>query len=265
MRIRSLITTASTGSSLPGSRSTAYPSAIPHRERNGSLRASARLPPGRSISAVAGLLAADHRGHAGGQGRHGQFVRDAGRQHPDRRSLAELLRPHRRPDLGRRPGLGRLGDRIPVGIGWLSGDQLRRYGRQDEADQRRHIPHARPRDRQRLTTAFGGPDGTGTRVRTSSTTRNGTVLGGLITFDSITAVAEDRFNGSTHVRSTAGMAFSGLKINGSELFEPECQCPAHRGAGLRRGSRQRTGHSARSEQQQDEGERPARGDPDGSE
>ena len=70
------------------------------------------------------------------------------------------------------------------------------------------------------TTAFGGPDGTGTRVRTSSTTRNGTVLGGLITFDSITAVAEDRFNGSTHVRSTAGMAFSGLKINGQSYTNP---------------------------------------------
>ena len=54
-------------------------------------------------------------------------------------------------------------------------------------------------------------------MRTSSTTRNGTVLGGLITFDSITAVAEDRFNGSTHVRSTAGMAFSGLKINGRAM------------------------------------------------
>ena len=70
------------------------------------------------------------------------------------------------------------------------------------------------------TTAFGGPENGGTRVRTSSTTRNGSVLGGLITFESITAVAQDTFNGSTHVRSTTGTAFSGLVINGQGYANP---------------------------------------------
>ena len=71
------------------------------------------------------------------------------------------------------------------------------------------------------TTKFGGADGVGkTIARTSSTTRNGSILGGQITFTSITAVAEDKFNGSTHVRSAAGTVFSGLKIDGKSIDNP---------------------------------------------
>ncbi len=71
------------------------------------------------------------------------------------------------------------------------------------------------------TTKFGGPDGAGkTIARTSSTTRGGSILGGRITFNSITAMAEDKFNGSTHVRSAAGTVFSGLKIDGKSIDNP---------------------------------------------
>ena len=46
------------------------------------------------------------------------------------------------------------------------------------------------------------------------------VLSGAITFGSITAVAEDRFNGSTHVRSAAGTEFSEFRINGQTYANP---------------------------------------------
>lgn len=70
------------------------------------------------------------------------------------------------------------------------------------------------------TTKQANMDASSAFVRTSTTARAGRVLGGLITFDSIVAVADDRYNGSTHVRSTAGTAFSGLVINGLSYDNP---------------------------------------------
>lgn len=71
------------------------------------------------------------------------------------------------------------------------------------------------------TTAFGGREGTGTIARTTATV-NGTILladarGPLVRFDAITVVAEDRWNGSVHARSTAGTRFVGLRVLGVDL------------------------------------------------
>ena len=70
------------------------------------------------------------------------------------------------------------------------------------------------------TTKQANMDASSAFVRTSTTARAGRVLGGLITFDSIVAVADDRYNGSTHVRSTAGTELSGLVVNGQEYPNP---------------------------------------------
>jgi hypothetical protein len=71
------------------------------------------------------------------------------------------------------------------------------------------------------TTGAGGPEGaTGTFARGSSTARNGSLLGGRITFASITVAAEHKFNGSVHQRSTAGTQFTGLKIDGISYPSP---------------------------------------------
>lgn len=72
------------------------------------------------------------------------------------------------------------------------------------------------------TTGSGGPDGaTGTFARGSSTARDGSLLGGRITFDSIKVAAEHKFNGSVHTRSTAGTAFAGLRIDGVAYPSPK--------------------------------------------
>ena len=72
------------------------------------------------------------------------------------------------------------------------------------------------------TTAFGGIDGSGTIARTTATIENADlikvpVLGALVRFTAIKVVAEDKFNGSLHTRSTAGTQFTGLKIAGLSL------------------------------------------------
>ena len=43
------------------------------------------------------------------------------------------------------------------------------------------------------------------------------VLGALVHFTAIKVVAEDKYNGSLHTRSTAGTQFTGLKIAGLSL------------------------------------------------
>jgi hypothetical protein len=55
--------------------------------------------------------------------------------------------------------------------------------------------------------------GTSSLVRTSSVVTGGSLLDGRITFDQISVVAEDKFNGSTHLRSTSA-TFSGLRVLG---------------------------------------------------
>ena len=72
------------------------------------------------------------------------------------------------------------------------------------------------------TTAFGGPDGSGTIARTTATVENASLLslpvvGALVKLTAITVVAEDRYNGSLHTRSTAGTKFVGLQIAGLNL------------------------------------------------
>jgi hypothetical protein len=71
------------------------------------------------------------------------------------------------------------------------------------------------------TTAFGGRDGTGTIARTTARVENATLLSGglgaLISFDAITVVAEDKWNGSVHARSFAGTRFAGLRVLGINL------------------------------------------------
>lgn len=70
------------------------------------------------------------------------------------------------------------------------------------------------------TTAFGGRDGSGTIARTTATVENAGLLAlpptgiPLIRFTTITAVAQDKFNGTTHTRSAAGSQFAGLRIAG---------------------------------------------------
>ena len=73
-----------------------------------------------------------------------------------------------------------------------------------------------------VTTAFGGIDGSGTIARTTAKIENAglikvPVLGALVHFTAITVVAEDKYNGSLHTRSTAGTQFTGLKIAGVNL------------------------------------------------
>ena len=73
-----------------------------------------------------------------------------------------------------------------------------------------------------MTTAFGGLDGSGTIARTTATIENAGLLkvplvGALVRFTAITVVAEDKFNGSVHTRSTAGTQFVGLKVAGINL------------------------------------------------
>ena len=73
-----------------------------------------------------------------------------------------------------------------------------------------------------VTTAFGGLDGTGTIARTTATIEDAglltvPVLGALVRFTAITVVAQDKFNGSVHTRSTAGTQFVGLKVAGINL------------------------------------------------
>jgi hypothetical protein len=70
------------------------------------------------------------------------------------------------------------------------------------------------------TTGQGSFDGAGTSARTSSTVRAGSLLAGRITFKTITAVAEDRFNGSTHLRSAAGTTFDTLRVLGGVYAPP---------------------------------------------
>jgi hypothetical protein len=66
-----------------------------------------------------------------------------------------------------------------------------------------------------VTTAFGGPNGSGgTIARTTARVENASLLGGLISFTAITAAAEDQFNGGLHVRSAAGTQILGLRVLG---------------------------------------------------
>ncbi|MFZ1429884.1 MAG: choice-of-anchor P family protein [Geminicoccaceae bacterium] len=67
------------------------------------------------------------------------------------------------------------------------------------------------------TTVWSTTSGSWATVRTTSTLNAGSLLEGRISFDRIAVVAEDRFNGSTHARSTTGTAFTGLRILGSAL------------------------------------------------
>lgn len=72
------------------------------------------------------------------------------------------------------------------------------------------------------TTAYGGLDGSGTIARTTAKVENVGLLslpvtGALVKLTAMTVVAEDRFNGSVHTRSTAGTQFIGLKIAGLSL------------------------------------------------
>ena len=70
------------------------------------------------------------------------------------------------------------------------------------------------------TTAFGGKDGAaGTVARTTATVEDTSLLelpvvGALVKLSAITVVAEDKYNGSVHTRSTSGTQFVGLKIAG---------------------------------------------------
>lgn len=67
------------------------------------------------------------------------------------------------------------------------------------------------------TTAWSTTSGSSATVRTTSTLNAGTLLDGRISFDQIAVVAEDQFNGSTHLRSTTGTSFQGLRILGTAL------------------------------------------------
>lgn len=70
-------------------------------------------------------------------------------------------------------------------------------------------------------TAIAGPqdDGITTISRTTTTTNGGSMLGGVVTFDSIATKAEDRFAGGNHVRTTDA-TFVGLRINGQDYADP---------------------------------------------
>lgn len=70
------------------------------------------------------------------------------------------------------------------------------------------------------TTVYSTTSGTSATVRTSSTLDAGSLLDGRISFDQIAVVAEDVFNGSTHVRSTPGLGFQGLKVLGAAIRKP---------------------------------------------
>lgn len=67
------------------------------------------------------------------------------------------------------------------------------------------------------TTAFGGRDGNGTIARTTARVENASLLNGLITFNAINVVAEDRYDGRRHTRSTAGTSFVGLRVLGQNI------------------------------------------------
>ena len=64
------------------------------------------------------------------------------------------------------------------------------------------------------TTVYSTTSGSSALVRTASVVNGGSLLDGRITFDQIAVVAEDSFNGSTHVRSTTGTSFRGLRVLG---------------------------------------------------
>jgi hypothetical protein len=71
------------------------------------------------------------------------------------------------------------------------------------------------------TTAFG-KNGAGTIARTTVKVESTNLLtlpvvGALVKLSAITVVAEDKYNGSVHTRSTAGTQFVGLKIAGISL------------------------------------------------
>ena len=68
-----------------------------------------------------------------------------------------------------------------------------------------------------VSTAFGGPDGTGTTARTTSTVESVNLLGGLIKAGTISAVAQDTYENGVRVRSTAGSGFAGLKVGGVSI------------------------------------------------
>lgn len=67
------------------------------------------------------------------------------------------------------------------------------------------------------TTIYSTTGSTGATVRNTSTLNGGSLLDGRISFDQIAMVAEDKFNGSTHVRATTGSSFTGLRVLGKAI------------------------------------------------
>ena len=63
-------------------------------------------------------------------------------------------------------------------------------------------------------TVFGGPVGSASIAKTTSTVSNVSLLNGLITAGTLTAVAQESRSGTTSTASTAGSGFTALKIAG---------------------------------------------------
>jgi hypothetical protein len=63
-------------------------------------------------------------------------------------------------------------------------------------------------------TVFGGTVGTASVAKTTSTLADVSLLGGLISASTITAVAQESLTGTIDTPSTAGSGFSGLKVAG---------------------------------------------------
>ena len=68
-----------------------------------------------------------------------------------------------------------------------------------------------------VSTAFGGPDSGGTTARTTSTVEGVNLLGGLIKASTISAVAQETYQGGVRSRSTIGSGFAGLKVGGVSI------------------------------------------------
>ncbi len=65
-----------------------------------------------------------------------------------------------------------------------------------------------------FSTAFGGPEGSADVARTTARIDNVNLLGGLITGDTIEAVAQDSISGGVETASTDGSGFTGLTVAG---------------------------------------------------
>ena len=64
------------------------------------------------------------------------------------------------------------------------------------------------------TTAFSGPSGGGTLVRTTAKVESLSLLNGLVSATTITAVAQETYQGGVRTRSTKGSGFVGLRVAG---------------------------------------------------